>query len=218
MNITYEEGLIETISPQGDIVYAIVRRKGKEVNDPDARTVRIGTSLCRNEFNMPEGKLTLAELLIPTDIDPKTTHCDYSKFIGQAVRVRLESGYPTFVMCYEGASADSRSIPANLLQNLRLRNKDADLASSENIKLLKQNGFDLGVINGIINETYQSTKVKGSVISYGDVATYHKASVREDLTEVDLSKSAKSGFVNWLPVETLKNRLCHQHPTVLSAK
>lgn len=218
MNTTYEEGIIETISPQGDMVYAIVRRKGREVSDVDTRTVRVGTGLFRNEFNMPEEKLTLAELLIPTDIDPKTTHCDYNKFIGQSVRVRLDGGYPAFVFCYEGTSPDSRSIPGNVLQNIRLRNKDMDLSTPENIKLLKQNGFDSTTINGIINETYQSTKVKGGVISYGDVATYHKTSVREDLSEVDLSNSAKQGIVNGLPLEKLKNRLCHLHPTVLSAK
>ncbi len=218
MSITFENGVIETISPQGDLVYAMVRREGRIAQDVDGQQVRIGMSLFRNEFNIPESNLTLAELLIPTDIDPKSTHCEYKKFTGQRVRVKLESGYPTYVLTAEGADEDSRTISGRLLQTLRMRNPEMNLDTPENIKFLKQNGFDSSTINGIINETYQSTKVKGSVISYGDCATYHKTSVNDDLEEVDLSMSAKKGIVSWLPIEKLKNRLCHQHPTVLSAK
>lgn len=215
---TIELGRIESLSPQGERIYAIVRRLGKEVIDVDGNMVKINTSLFRNEHNADESLLTLAELYIPTDINPKTTFTNYSGFIAREVSVEMDNGYPIFVYVNSYPTVESRLIPSKLIYDARMTNSSMSLKDPAAIRFLKDSGYDSRTIDGIINETYHSTGAKNTVISYGDSAAWHRSSTSESMGETDLSASVKKNIVMGLPEAKLKSRLSHIHPVVLSAK
>ena len=215
---TKELGIIESLSPQGERIFAVVRRKGISAMDVDGNSVRMNTGLFRNEHNADEDKLTLAELYIPTDINPRTTFANYNSFVGREVVVELDNGYPTFVFVNEGTTSESRAIPAKIIYDARMTNPDMDLSNKLAVSFLKNNGYDSESINAIINETYGSVGVKNTVVSYGDSAAWHRSSTSESTSETDLSSSVKKNIVMGLPEAKLKSRLSHIHPVVLSAK
>ena len=70
---SFEPGIIESVSPQGDYTFAVVRRKGDEVKDVDLNVVRANTYLFGNKYNLPESQVSLHELLIPLDISGNIT-------------------------------------------------------------------------------------------------------------------------------------------------
>ena len=62
--IKNEIGTIESISPQGEIVYAVIRRKGDLANDIEGNIVYINSSICTVDTSytlIPDENKNLAE-------------------------------------------------------------------------------------------------------------------------------------------------------------
>jgi hypothetical protein len=216
--IKEELGIIVSLSPQGDSVFAVIRRVGQKMYDFDGNTVYVGTSLFGNELGIEESQLLLAEILIPTDINPKTTHTDYQKLIGQRVTVKIKNDRPIMAHLIGGGEFEPRTVSRQDLYSARITNSAMSLKDNSAKDFLRKQGYSDSTINAIISEDLGSANILGQVISYGDNATYHKTSIKDNKTEADLSKSNASGIVKHLSLEKLKNRLCHIHPTALSAK
>ena len=91
--IKNEIGTIESISPQGEIVYAIIRRKGDLANDIEGNIVYINSSICTVDTSytlIPDENKNLAETLIPLDIGLSIYIAKLESLIGKEVVIYEE--------------------------------------------------------------------------------------------------------------------------------
>lgn len=214
---TFEVGIIESISPQGYGIYAVVRRKGDDVIDMELETVKINTGLFGNIFNLPETLVSLHEILIPLDMSTDISKFNYNVLIGREVKVELINDRP--VMAYiAGTIGHARTIAPLHIIEARMISDTGDVASVEAIEYLKSKGYtNLDIID--LNQSYyEGLGVSGKIISYGDYVTQNKVSVSDGSKEADISKKVSLNSVTNLPEGRLKTKTCHLHIGAFSAK
>ena len=215
---SFEPGIIESVSPQGDYTFAVVRRKGDEVKDVDLNVVRANTYLFGNKYNLPESQVSLHELLIPLDISGNITTINYEQLIGEEVMVEVRGGRP--IMAYLDIKVKTpRSIHPKDIDQARLLSDDLDISSKEAVDHLKAVGYKEEEIKDVTKQFYETLEVNGKIISYGTVVTNHKTSQQDGKSEQDITKKGiLESSVTGLPTTKLKEKSCHSHIGIFSAK
>lgn len=215
---SFEPGIIESVSPQGDNTFAVIRRKGDDIKDVDLNVVKINTYLFGNKYNLPESQVSLHELLIPLDISGNITTINYEQLIGEEAMVEVRGGRP--IMAYIDIQAGiPRSIHPVAIEQARLKSDDLDISSKEAVDHLKAIGYGDAEIKDVTKQFYETLDVNGKLISYGTVATYHKTSQQDGKSEVDITKKGiLASSVTGLPSSQLKEKSCHSHIGIFSAK
>ena len=216
--IKNEIGTIESISPQGEIVYAVIRRKGDLANDIEGNIVYINSSICTVDTSytlIPDENKNLAETLIPLDIGLSIYIAKLESLIGKEVVIYEEDGVIKYASIIE-LEDTPRIISAKDVAIARKISSNISQIDSSGIKYLKQQGYTANQISSIISETMGNNKLSGRVIKYGDTSVYDAVSKSETASRLDMAKSI--AISNNIPSSQLKNKTCHIHIKAFSAK
>ena len=216
--IKNEIGTIESISPQGEIVYAVIRRKGDLANDIEGNIVYINSNICTVDTSytlIPDENKNLAETLIPLDIGLSIYIAKLESLIGKEVVIYEEDGAIKYASIIE-LEDTPRIISAKDVAIARKISSNISQIDSSGIKYLKQQGYTANQISSIISETIGNNKLSGRVIKYGDASVYDAVSKSETASRLDMAKSI--AISNNIPSSQLKNKTCHIHIEAFSAK
>jgi len=201
----YRRGVIESVSVQGDMLYAIIRKApGKYLKTSEKNIKNSVTgfdednSYFGNIHNISEKDLTLTELLIPTDINFKAIHVHPSKFIGARVLVWLIGNIPqkAFIL---SPLLRSRLINPDDIRYARALSKKDKNNSKKYGKNLTEIGYEFLLARGyskkqILTTFEEEVPDKGSIITYG-VKDWQDESDSSN-SNVDMSDSLENGIVN----------------------
>ena len=118
-----DQGKIESVSIQGTQIFVVVRLVGKNLPDMMGNTVSCGRHLVGLPTHAPEHTATMAEVLIPLNMNSSTQVVDPKTLIGSRVQVFFKSsGFPEG--CTLLSNPDARSVSREELFNLRFESKD----------------------------------------------------------------------------------------------
>lgn len=205
---TYESGIVTAISQQGNAIYAIVRKKGRQINDVDNNKVYVDTGLFGNIYNVPETDLSMAECLIPTSLDGSRAMMNYTYLIGSTVKVQVESGYPRMVHFENNDSYEARTINREDLYRARASNDDLSLIDTESMNFFKSIGVSSISARAVAKET-----IKEGQICYGNYAVPDMTSQEDKKYRV--MSIIEPTLVVGLAKTELKEKSCHRFPRVL---
>lgn len=206
----YETGIVYTVSIQGSNVYMVVRKQGRKLKDVDGNIVYVDQGLYGNRYNVPEDKLTMTEVLLPTNIDTRWTFMDYSKLVGSTVKVEIYDDIPRLVHVQPGGASEARVAPRDIISRARATNDDMVLSNPDAYNMLAAFGIPKNLVDMISKE-----KLVGGTVSYGAAIAPDKISQDDISTGADLSESQESGIVTGIPEAKLKEKPCHKHPVIL---
>ncbi len=213
---TTEIGIIESISPQGDMLYATIRRIGDIATDVDNNAVRINTTLLtRHGMDLPENKYLLAEVLIPLDVQVEFWNIKYEKLIGKTVTVAMD-GKKALYASILNITDEARIIPFKDIETARKLSKNISKIDSAGIEFLKDAGHPLTQIMTVISEEIAEISIDGKVLRYGDAATHDTVSKSENSSRYDMTQSIS--VATNIPPFSAKNKTCHIHIRPFSAK
>lgn len=211
-----EIGIIESVSPQGDTIYATIRRIGDMATDVDNNAVRINTTLLtRTGMDLPENKYVLAEVLIPLDVQVEFWNVKYEKLIGKTVTVNMDGKKAVYASILN-ITDEARTIPFKDIETARKLSGNITKIDSAGIEFQKDAGHPLTQIMTVISEEIAEISIDGKVLKYGDMATYDTVSKSESSSRLDMKKSAS--VATNLPPFSAKNKSCHIHIRAFSAK
>jgi hypothetical protein len=216
--IRKEIGTIETISPQGDNIYAIIRRKGDAVFDTEGSSVYINSHIYTQDMAytmLPDSTKSLSETLIQLDIGISIYLAKLEKLIGKEVLVSIEDGFVRYAEIID-ADKSPRLISAKDIATARRLSSNISQIDSTGIEYLKQQGYTDGQITSTLSENIGNNKLNGVVIKYGDAAVYDAISKSEVSSRKNME--ASSSIVTGIPASKLKNKTCHIHIKAFSAK
>jgi len=118
-----DQGKIESVSIQGTQIFVVVRLVGKNLPDMMGNTVSCGRHLVGLPTYAPEHTATMAEVLIPLNMNSSVQVVDPKTLIGSRVQVFFKSsGFPEG--CTLLSNPDARSVSREELFNLRFESKD----------------------------------------------------------------------------------------------
>lgn len=206
---TYKSARVISLSPQGDSVYAVLRLI-PESNDGL-------NTIVGNYKNVPEHELTMAEALIPTDLDPTSYHGDMGKFLNRRVSVLFRGERAIMAHLKYQPVGGPRTISSDLIQRARDVSPSRGLNTPEAKAFLLAMGHTEEDISAITGETINSKKPEGFVLKYGEVSSWHKATVKDGENEKNIS-SGHNKTVTGLPQTFLKNVFCHKPVKVISGR
>ena len=206
----YETGTIYSLSIQGYSVYVVVRKLGKKVKDADGNYCYLGQGLYGNRYNVPEDKLTMSEVLLPTNLDTRCTFMNFDSLIGQTVKVELYDDIPRMVYIEPSGVNQARVAPRDIVSRARSTNDEMLLCHAAAYEMLDK----FGVSKNLVDLINQDLLTQG-VVTYGKVASADKISQDDVSSGADLSKSAAMNIVTGLPEAELKEKPCHKHPVIL---
>ena len=205
---TYQTGIVVAISQQGNGVYAVVRKQGRQVFDVDRNKVFVNTGLFGNIYNVPEDELAMAECLLPTNLDATRLIMNYQYLIGAKVKVQVEQDYPRMVYFENNNNYESRVINREDLYRARANNDYLSLKEKEALAFFKAVGADEAIAKLVSEE-----KVKEGQICYGN------SSVPDMVSQEDKASRVMSiippTLVVGLEQTQLKEKSCHRFPKVL---
>lgn len=210
----WEKGTIESLSPQGEKLYAKIRREGDDAPDIEGNIVKINTYLFGNHFNIPEENLTLAEILIPLDIDLSISKVNVDTLLGKKVTVFVEDGNPIYARLTE--ESPSRIIDPKDIRQARQLSADPLSIDKNGIDFLQKSGYGITQIESVLAESLAGNNIDGKTIKYGDQSTYDAISKSEQSLRYDMSTSLP--IATNIPASQLKNKTCHLQIKAFSAK
>ena len=216
--IRKEIGTIETISPQGDNLYAIIRRKGDAVFDTEGSSVYINSHIYTQDMAytmLPDSTKSLSETLIQLDIGMSIYLAKLEKLIGKEVLVSIEDGFVRYAEIID-PDKNPRLISAKDIATARRLSSNISQIDSTGIEYLKQQGYTNGQITSTLSENIGNNKLNGVVIKYGDAAVYDAISKSEVSSRKNMEIS--SSIATGIPASKLKNKTCHIHIKAFSAK
>ena len=216
--IRKEIGTIETISPQGDNVYAIIRRRGDAVFDTEGSNVYINSHIYTQDMAytmLPDSTKSLSETLIQLDIGISIYLAKLEKLIGKEVLVSIEDGFVRYAEIID-PDKNPRLISAKDIATARRLSSNISQIDSTGIEYLKQQGYTNGQITSTLSENIGNNKLNGVVIKYGDAAVYDAISKSEVSSRKNMEIS--SSIATGIPASKLKNKTCHIHIKAFSAK
>lgn len=205
---THQTGVVVAISQQGNGVYAIVRKQGRQVFDVDNNKVFVGTGLFGNIYNVPEDELAMAECLLPTNLDATRLIMNYQYLVGAKVKVQVEQDYPRMVHFENNNNYEARVVNREDLYRARANNDYLSLKQKETFDFFRAIGVD-----EIIAKKISEEKVKEGQICYGDYAVPDMVSKEDKKTRV-MSIIEPTLVIGLQPSE-LKEKSCHRFPKVL---
>lgn len=205
---TYQTGVVVAISQQGNGVYAIVRKQGRQVFDVDNNKVFVGTGLFGNIYNVPEDELAMAECLLPTNLDATRLIMNYQYLVGAKVKVQVEQDYPRMVHFENNNNYEARVVNREDLYRARANNDYLSLKQKETFDFFRAIGVD-----EIIAKKISEEKVKEGQICYGNYAVPDMTS-QEDKKDRVMSIIEPTLVVGLAKTE-LKEKSCHRFPRVL---
>lgn len=210
-------GIVEAVSLQGDKLYFVVREIDFAASEEDKLKVIKG-QLFGNITELPEDEITLADVLIETDVNCSTTYFEPEHFIGQVVEVVMVQHKPILVIVRDSGQ-DARVISREDLLRARATNDDHSIDHKDAIKYLKNVGYSDKVIKKVLSEKVSSLNINGRILTYGDRADWTRSSSNNsDPNTIDLSDSVKGGIVTGLPSASLANHICYKPPIALTGK
>lgn len=209
-----EIGTIESLSPQGEKLYATIRRKGDLAKDIEGNDVRINTYLFGNLYNIPEANLTLSEVLIPIDIDLSIAKTNADSLISRTVTVYMEEGVPVYAKLLDDKNA--RTISPEDLRKARKFSANPTTIDKNGIDFLQKSGYGISEIEATIAESIGANSIDGKTVKYGDQSTYDAISKSEQALRYDMSASLP--IATNIPASQLKNKTCHLQIKAFSAK
>lgn len=211
---------IISVSPQGNVLYAIARYP--DINNllPNGLIENIKGNLVGNEGLVKEEDLLLAEILVPTDIDLSITKAVQLKtLIGTQCLVELVDQRPVRIIT-SGFNINPRSIDSLTIRKARSVSPDKSL-SKDSQEYLKGSGYSDETIKKVLAEKYKDKDFGSKVLVYGDAAVWgltDAESVKKDPAFVDVTAHAtKLETVTSLPVSKLKKKICYKPPIIFTA-
>ena len=210
----WEIGTIESLSPQGEKLYAKIRRRGDLAKDAEGNNVRINTYLFGNIYNIPEANLTLSEVLIPIDIDLSISKVNLDTLMDRRVAVFIEDGIPKYAKLMDDSSA--RIIDPEDIRKARQLSADPSIIDKNGIDFLKKTGYVISQIEATIAESIGANSINGKTLKYGDQSTYDAISKSEQALRYDMTSSLP--IATNIPASQLKNKTCHLQIKAFSAK
>ena len=205
---TYQTGIVVAISQQGNGVYAVVRKQGRQVFDADNNKVFVDTGLFGNIYNVPEDELAMAECLLPTNLDATRLIMNYQYLVGAKVKVQVEQDYPRMVHFENNSNYESRVINREDLYRARANNDYLSLKEKESLEFFRAIGVD-EVIAKLVSEE----KVKEGQICYGNYSVPDMVS-KEDISS-RVASTIEPTLVVGLEQTQLKEKSCHRFPKAL---
>lgn len=160
------EGIIEKIVLQSDYVYAIVRSIPVRVSFSNFETQGSEGELF-GANGTPESMLSVAEILIPTDINPSTFSGSFDIYIGRRIPVLVDGSSPLLALINACAYSNSpRAVKGSIIKELRSVSRERKVNTSK---------YDLEskeILENILNEKWENIQSKSGVITYNDVRNW----------------------------------------------
>lgn len=210
-------GSIQSVSIQGTQLFAVIRLEGEPMQDMAGNTVNCGRHLVGLPRYAPESTATMAELLIPININSSVQAVDPKTLIDSRVIVFFTSnGFP------EGATIinqpDARVMSRRELFDLRLRNKDGiidQLTKKEVEAASKEASKNLEVIQG---EVYDPRFHKGAVGVYGSEQSMFVASPIHQSQYADFSTRIDKKYTILDVQKETRKKECYMPATVFTGR
>jgi len=207
---TSEYGIVEKLSIQGDFLYAVVRKEGIFYRDEEDKLVNYKTELFGSN-GVPEQELTLAEVLIPTDLLPAMITMDINFFIGKKIEVIINNGFPRMALLSRVTSTyNPRGISSMDINEARTSSETLAL-ESKGKTFLSESGYGSERVNSISKEKYIDISGSQSILRYGieqswdlDIQKDNKNKSDKDMSEISNFK-----FVSGLRGKPLKTKNCY---------
>jgi hypothetical protein len=205
---TYQTGIVVAISQQGNAIYAIVRKQGKQVFDVDHNKVFVDTGLFGNIYNVPEDELAMAECLLPTNLDATRLIMNYQALVGAKVKVQMEQDYPRMVYFENNNNYQARTVNREDLYRARASGDYLSLKDRDALDFFRAIGIDEIVAKFISEE-----KIKEGQICYGNYSVPDMVSQEDKGTRV--MSIIQPTLVVGLQKTELKEKSCHRFPKAL---
>lgn len=210
-------GSIQSVSIQGTQLFAIIRLEGEPMQDMIGNTVSCGRHLVGLPRYAPEYTATMAELLIPININSSVQAVDPKTLINCRVIVFFTAvGFP------EGAiiinNADARVMTRRELFDLRSRNKDGiidQLTKKEVQSASKEASKNLEAIQ---SEVYDPRFHKGAVGVYGSEQSMFVASPTHQSQYVDFSTRIDKEYTILDVQKEARTKDCYMPATVFTGR
>lgn len=210
-------GSIQSISIQGTQLFAVIRLEGEPMLDMMGNTVNCGRHLVGLPRYAPESTATMAELLIPININSSVQAVDPKTLIDCRVMVFFTStGFP------EGATiinnSDSRIMTRRELFDLRSRNKDGiiDQLTKKEVKTMSNEASkNLEVIQ---SEVYDPRFHKGAVGVYGSEQSMFVAAPQHQSQYVDFSSRIDKKYTILDVQKETRQKDCYMPATVFTGR
>ena len=209
-NDTIEYGIVEKLSIQGDFLYAIIRREGTVHANEAGKLVRSNTELL-GANGTPEQMLTLAEVLIPTDIIPGMVNMKIDFFIGRKVEVITNSGIPRIALLSRSSSSSpSRKMLISDITNVRTTSTNRELTSGGR-EILKGKGYKDEQLSSVTKEKYIDISTGPDILSYGVEQTWDIDLQKDSKNKErkDMSKISNFKYVSGLKGKPQKSKTCY---------
>lgn len=218
-NVQQKPCRIISVSPQGDILYAVARYPDQTITKPDGRVENLKGVLVGNEGEIEEKNLLMAEILIPTDIDlSKAKGLNLRTLIGAQAMVEVIDQRPIKIITL-GLNANARNIDSSLIRIARSLTPDKSLGKDSQVYLESQ-GYSKPLIREILAEAFID-KFENKVLVYGNTALWNavdQESVKKNSDYVDMtSYNTRLASVYNLPASALKKKICWNPPIIFSA-
>lgn len=208
-----QEGIIEDLYNINDAVYAIVRKNGNYEVSPSGNITDHGDGL----FNMAEGttreNMTVAELVIPTNIDPSNNKLE--RYFQKKCIVTVENGVAVYAEVFLGYPSIT-SIPANFIRKARvaLAGKTDDIFSDLGKKYFKENGYTDEDVEALSDFKYVEEMV-GKINTFEGEALWFKDTNNKGKDENILKVNPLVLGLNKL---NMKSKTCHIPSRLFSGK
>ncbi len=214
---SYEEGIIESVSPEGNKLFVIVRRLPTEEVDRDGNTYKAPGLLFGNEGRLNEDDVTLTELKIPADVDLSQAIIDPVEYINRKVLVKMVAGHPSGCLMREYDNLDPTIITKEQIYNARMQDPERRLHSKASTDFLeKQYGFTKTQIADVIMSTYGKVNPKGYRLANAGTSSWIDQAEADQEGIIDMSDTA-SVSTN-VPASKLRTKTCYYHAKVFSGK
>lgn len=213
-----EQGQIESVSLQGTQIFVVVRLTGKVLPDMMGNPVNCGRHLVGIPKYAPENNASMAELLIPLNMNSSVQVTEPKTLIGSRVQVFFRSnGFPEGAMLM--GNPDSRDMSREELFNLRLNNRDLIIDQFTEKKIKESDPEKLNKVKDLQKEVYDQEFHKGAVGTYGDKQNMFIATESHRADYVDFSqREAKKDAAIVDTNKTTRKKDCYKPATVFTGR
>ena len=214
---SYEEGIIESVSSEGNKLFVIVRRPNVDGVDSNGNAIKVDGTLFGNEANLSEDEVTLTELKIPSDVDLSQSIIDPDTYIGRRVLIKMVAGHPSGCILKEQSDLDPSIITKEQIYNARMADPSRSLKSDASKSFLKKeyNLTDKQIAT-ISESTYGSVKPKGFRLTSAGTSTWVDQTEQDQKGTKDISDTAS--ISTNVPGTKLRTKTCYYHAKVFSGK
>ena len=220
-DIVNKVGTIETVSVQGHNYFAAIRYDGEAMQDMMGNPVRCGRYLAGIPFWTPEATATMAELLIPLNINSTLQVTDPKLMVGARCIVHLkgENGKADFPISATITGDDnSRIVDREFLWESRQVNGDGIFDSKTKKIIDAGNTISSSKLDELLGETYDVSSYKGMVVVYGDNQDPFRTSTKDMSDLVDMSSKQDKNNILGISTRSLRTKECYTPATVFTGR